>query len=70
MGVGSTPTPVTDGDASGLELCLAHTASGFNSPRLHSTGLWSNGMTPLWHGGDPGSIPGGSTDDEQRKGAG
>ena len=36
MGVGSIPTSVTDGDASGLELCLASTASGFNSPRLHS----------------------------------
>jgi len=24
-------------------------------------GCWSNGTTPLWHGDDSGSTPGGST---------
>jgi hypothetical protein len=28
------------------------------------SGSWSNGTTPLWHGGNPGSIPGGSTETE------
>ena len=27
-------------------------------------GSWSKGTTPLWHSGDLGSIPGGSTDME------
>lgn len=41
--------------------------SGFNSPAVHSKplaalqGLWSNGTTPAWRAGDPGSTPGGST---------
>src|SRR5207249_4701611 len=30
-----TATATPDGVASGLELCLASTATGFNSPRLH-----------------------------------
>ena len=36
--MGSTPTEVTAGDAGGPELCLANTATGFDSPRLHSNG--------------------------------
>src|SRR3990172_12979363 len=28
---------------------------------LNRVGLWSNGTTPPWRGGNPGSIPGGST---------
>jgi hypothetical protein len=30
-------------------------------PLKQKMGLWSKGMTPVWHAGNPGSIPGGST---------
>ena len=43
---------------------FARRKSGFNSPAVHCTGLWSNGTTPAWRAGDPGSIPGGSTETE------
>ena len=45
----------------GLGVCLANRRSGFDSRPFHQAGMWSNGKTPSWHGGDPGSIPGKST---------
>ena len=48
----------------GGDRSLQDRCGGFNSHPVHwrnRTGSWSNGTTPPWRGGNPGSIPGGST---------
>lgn len=37
-------------------------ARRFDGPHVGRMGLWSNRKIPAWHVGDPGAIPGGSTE--------